>query len=314
MAFDESGARLVPILGAVAKLRVSGGRDERIAAIALLQRGRVSRRQLLSAGISYGAIARRVERGLLWPLHRGRVFAVGQPGPVALGDETAALLAMRPGTVLSFWTAGGLWEMVRSTEAVHVTVPGGGSRPLAGLVVHRSEILTRRDVRVYQGLPITSPARTLLDLAVSLHQRHLERALERMLMTGLSLGEVAALLGRTRHPGRAALRAAVENLRGPTVTRSEAEERFLALVREAGLPDPEVNVKIAGYEVDFLWRAQRIVVEVDGFRFHSTARRFEHDHRKDAILRAAGLEVRRFTFWQIQDEPLFVVAAVARGL
>jgi very-short-patch-repair endonuclease len=87
---------------------------------------------------------------------------------------------------------------------------------------------------------------------------------------------------------------------------------FLALIRKAGLPEPEVNVKIQGFEVDFLWRAQRLAVEINSFGFHSTRWRFERDHRKEAVLRAAGLDVLRFTYWQIEADPLVVVAGVAR--
>lgn len=308
---------MVPILGAVAKLRVSGSRDQRIAAIAALQRGRVSRAQLLAAGLSYAAIARRVRRGALWPVHGGAVLAVGQPHSVELGAETAALLTMRAGAVLSWWTAADLWDLgVPSGDRVHVTVPGGGSAHRDGVVVHRARILAPRDVRVHQGLPLTTPARTLLDLSPVLTARQLERAFDRALVArSMFLGDVAELLSRV--PGQAgapSLKAVLEHERGPTVTRSEAEEIVLELVRDADLPEPEVNVEIAGYEVDFLWRAQGLVVEIDGFRFHSTARRFEHDHRKDAALRAAGLEVRRFTFWQAKEQPLLVVAGIARGL
>jgi very-short-patch-repair endonuclease len=131
----------------------------------------------------------------------------------------------------------------------------------------------------------------------------------------MTLNDVAQLLRRVPGaPGTPALTALLERQTGCTVTGSEAEEMFLALVREAGLPDPEVNVPVAGYEVDFLWRDQRLVVEIDGWRFHSTPLRVDHDHRKDVALRAAGLDVRRFSFWQVTDDPLLVVAGVARGV
>jgi very-short-patch-repair endonuclease len=114
------------------------------------------------------------------------------------------------------------------------------------------------------------------------------------------------------HPGAPILRALLDRHRGTTITRSDAEEMFLALIRKAGLPEPEVNVKIQGFEVDFLWRAQRLAVEINSFGFHSTRWRFERDHRKEAVLRAAGLDVLRFTYWQIEADPLVVVAGVAR--
>ena len=98
---------------------------------------------------------------------------------------------------------------------------------------------------------------------------------------------------------------------GPTFTRSEAEERFLALIRQAGLPAPRVNARLHGYEVDFYWPAQRCVVEIDGFRFHSTRRASEHDRRKDGVLQAAGIAVLRFTWRQLLDEPLAVIGRLA---
>lgn len=140
---------------------------------------------------------------------------------------------------------------------------------------------------------MTSPARTLLDLADLLIGRDLERVFDEMLVQRLvRIFEVVELLQRaTGRAGGPLLAALLERQRGPVFTRSEAEERFLALIRGAQLPEPEVNVRIHGYAVDFLWRSQRLVVEIDGFRFHSTRSAFEHDRRKDAALRAAGLAV-----------------------
>jgi hypothetical protein len=150
---------------------------------------------------------------------------------------------------------------------VHVTVPGGGLPKLQGVAIHRARKLDPRDVRAHQGLLVTSPARTLFDLAPVLTGRQLERAFDRSLVgRHMALADVAELLARA--PGRAgapALKALLEQHSGSTLTRSKAEEMFLNLVRTAGLPDPEVNVRIAGFEVDFLWRAQNLVVEIDGF-------------------------------------------------
>jgi very-short-patch-repair endonuclease len=100
--------------------------------------------------------------------------------------------------------------------------------------------------------------------------------------------------------------------RGPALTRSEAERRLLALVRAGGLPEPEVNVRLCGYEVDFLWREHRLVVEVDGFAFHGTRAAFERDRRKDGALADAGFAVRRVTWRQLVDEPARLLVALAR--
>jgi very-short-patch-repair endonuclease len=312
----QSPPHLVSVLGMVSEVRVAGTRDERIAAIARLQRGRVARRQLRAAGLSYDAISRRVARGFLHPIHSS-VFALGHAGPIELGEETAALLAVREGALLADRSAARLWGMsVPDDGTIHVVLSGNRGPAPSGVTVHRSRVLSVRDRRIRKGLPVISPARALLDLAVHLATRRLELALDHSLVAHIvRLDDVAELLTRARgHPGAAILRALLDKHRHTTLTRSEAEEMFLALIRRAGLPEPEVNVKIANFEVDFVWPDQRLAVEIDSFEFHSTPWRFERDYRKDSVLRAAELDVLRFTYWQIETDPLVVVAGVARRL
>ncbi len=312
----RGGAHLVKVLGVRAELRVTGTRDEKIAAIARLQRGRVSRRQLRAAGLSYEVISRAVKRGTLIPLPGG-VFAVGHASAVELGDETAALLALSDGAALSHGTASAIWEMRLPTDGpVHLVVPDGAYRRIKSCVVHRARGLVARDVRIRRGLPVTSPVRTLLDEGDSLTGRQLELAFDRALVARIMRPEdVAELLARTtgRRAG-GALAALLDGQRDTIVTRSEAEELFLDLIRRAHLPVPKLNVHVHGYEVDFLWPEQRLIVEVDGYRFHSTRRAFEHDRRKEADLRAAGFVVLRFSYWQVREEPLVVVAGLTRAL
>jgi very-short-patch-repair endonuclease len=313
-----SDYRTVPVLGAVSGATVSGTAHERIAAIAALQRGYVSRGQLLAAGVSSTTVDRYVTGKWLLPVHRG-VFAVGHNAPVELGPETAALLAVRAGAALSHDTAAILWGMKRHAEGerlIHVTVPGSpGGRP-ENVCVHRSTALTARDLRVRDGLPVTSPARVLLDLAPSATPRDLERMLDQgIVQHALRLSDVTELLRRCgRHRGRARLQALVDHHTTTTFTRSEAEELFLALVRQAQLPQPLTNVRRHGYEIDFLWPAEGVAVEVDGFAFHRTRGRFERDHRKDAVLESAGIGVTRITWGQMRDEPLAVIARLAPRL
>jgi very-short-patch-repair endonuclease len=106
----------------------------------------------------------------------------------------------------------------------------------------------------------------------------------------------------------------MEHDRAPFLTRAEAQERMLDLIRSADLPEPEVNVRIGGYEVDFLWREQRLVVEIDGYRYHSTRRAFEHDRSKDAALQDAGFVVVRITWRQLVHQPFAIVARLVRRL
>ncbi len=310
--------RAVPVLGAVSGTTVSGTARERITAIAGLQRGYVSRGQLLAAGLSSTTVDRYVTGKWLLAVHRG-VFAVGHTAPTELGPETAALLAVRTGAALSHHTAAMRWGMKPTSGAerlIHLTVPGSpGGRPHS-VCVHRSTVLRTRDLRVRHGLPVTAPARVLLDLAPSATPRELERMMDQGLVERvLTIRDVIELLGRSgRHRGRARLQALVDHHTTTTFTRSEAEELFLRLVREAQLPQPLVNARRHGYEIDCLWPAQGVAVEIDGFAWHRTQRRFERDYRKDAVLRARGIIVIRITWHQLQDEPLAVIARLAGDL
>jgi very-short-patch-repair endonuclease len=126
---------------------------------------------------------------------------------------------------------------------------------------------------------------------------------------------VAAAVDRSvGRRGRAKLQEVLARTTEPLLTRSEAEERFLALAREAGFPTPAVNVLVAGHRVDFLWRDNRLVVEVDGYRFHSSRAAFERDRRRDAELQAAEYRVVRVTWRQLVEEPVAVVARLALAL
>lgn len=315
---DVVSTHAVKVLGVGAELHVSGSREARIAAIAQAQRGRVSRRQLHAAGVGNAAVARLVKRHALAPL-RCDVFAVGHPGPVEFGEETAALLACPLGSGLSHHTAARLWDIQSPNSGdgeIHVVVPHASRSRAEGLRLHRARSLIAKDVRVRERLPVTSPARTLLDLAPILTPRQLELAFDRALVARIMRADdLAELLsrGKGKH-GTRALSALLERQHGSTLTRSQAEELFLELIRSAQLPTPRINARQSGYEVDFLWTEQRVVIEIDGYRFHSTRRAFEHDHRKDRDLRAAGLTVLRFTYDQLRREPQAVIAAVAFAL
>lgn len=163
---------------------------------------------------------------------------------------------------------------------------------------------------------VTAPARTLLDLAEVVSSRELERAVAEAQVRGLvRISQLHAAIARApgRH-GAAPLRALLDADTGPALTRSEAEQRLLTLVRAARLRSPETNVRFGRYEVDFLWRAERLVLEVDGYAFHSSRAAFERDRLRDAELQLAGLRVVRVTWRQIVDEPEALVARLAQAL
>jgi very-short-patch-repair endonuclease len=304
------------VLGSSGILWVSGTRDQRIAAIASVQRGRVSRRQLLSAGITDAMVHRLTAVSALHRVHHG-VYAVGHLAPIELGRETAALLAFPPGAVLSHTTAAGVWAMRPLPENGDIEVTrldADGHR--TGVRVHRTHVLDGCDMRIHRGLPITSPARTLLDLAGILTPREHERALDEALIQRLvRLQDIRRILERMPlRAGAPALRALLEARQSSTLTRSQAEERFLELIRAAGLPLPQVNVHLHGFTVDFYWPEQRVVVEIDGYRYHSTRSAFERDRRKDGVLRAAGIDVHRISWGQMESEPFALVARMTMAL
>ena len=296
-----------------------------MAALAALQRGRVSRDQLVAAGLSNSGVYRRVAAGRLHRLHRA-VYAVGHPGPVPLGDETAALLACGPRAVLSHLSAGRLWKFVREPAAfvrepaasapIDVTIAGRHGAHPDGVRVHRASTLKRAQVRIVDGLPVTSPIRTLSDLAAVLAPRELEwsvdEAIQLNLVTPSEVARAAAAAKGRR--GAAALAVAAARHVGKGVTRSELERRFRALLADAGLPQPRSNFRLDGYSLDFYWPEHALVVETDGYRFHRTRAKFEHDAAKTSALVAHGLDVMRFTWRGLEERPFVTIAQVAQAI
>jgi very-short-patch-repair endonuclease len=288
--------------------------DELIAGLADRQNGVVARRQLLALGIGAGAIDDRIARGLLHPLHRG-VYAVGHTALRREGWWLAAVLAAGDGAVLSHGSAAALWG-IRDTRRTHVdvTVPRN-RRPRPRIAIHRA-VLAGDEVTVERGIPVTTPARTLLDLAEQLTPQRLERAVHeaeyRRLTSPLSL---EALL--TRHQGRrgtAALRTIVDrgNL-GRNIPNEGLETAFLAFLDKHKLPRPLVNEPIGPYTVDGLYREQRLVVELDSRGAHETTTAFEDDRARDRDLQVWGYKVLRITWRQLHDDAA-VIAAQLKAL
>jgi very-short-patch-repair endonuclease len=221
----------------------------------------------------------------------------------------AALLAVGADAVLSHRTAATLHGIRVGGTAIDVTTLRQ-RRPRSGIRIHlarlRPDEHTTRD-----GIPTTTAARTLLDLAATLSPHRLERAMneaDRLRLAGtVSLTELLE-----RHPGRPgtpALRAILEDARrGEDITRSELEDRFLELVDQAGLPTPRTNTLIEGFEVDCAWPEHRLIVELDGHAFHATRAAYERDRERDRALQAKGWCVVRITWRQLHESPADVVA------
>jgi hypothetical protein len=176
--------------------------------------------------------------------------------------------------------------------------------------LHRARSLDPADVTEHRGVPITTVARTFVDLAGVVDEPALKRALNQAEILGVydhtALEEILARSNGRR--GAKALRAAIAA--PPAFTRSELEARFLTLCADHGLPPPLLNAAVCGYEVDFLWKKARLIVETDGYAYHHTRQAFEHDRRRDAELKRAGYEVLRVTYWQVRKEPEWVASTI----
>ena len=288
---------------------------QRMTALAARQHGIVTRPQLLAAGMTADGIDRQVKVGHLRLVHRG-VYLVG-PIEARYSREMAACLACGPSAVVSHRSAACLWQlMTRAGRSTSVDISSrSGKRSRPGIRIRRIGTLTDDEVMDLDGIPITSPSRTLYDLSSCIGPRELERAIAEAFARRLVRpAELEAQCNRFRgRPGSRTLRFVLDGGR-PDLTRSEAEERFLALIRKAQLDPPAVNATTSGYEVDFLWRAEGLAVEIDGFAFHSSPIAFESDRRRDAVLAAAGLRVVRVTWRHLLDEPEAVLARLAKAL
>lgn len=206
--------------------------------------------------------------------------------------------------------------MARRTRGGQLAGAGTGrSRP--GIQFHRSEALRRRDVQIQAGLPVTSPAWTLLDLAGCLDSRSFERAFDEALVVRriVRRGQIEDVLKRANGRGGARLtRAMLAQRQSSRITHSQAERQCLELIREAGLPLPQTQVRVGDFTVDLLWPEHRVVFEIDGYRFHTSRSAFDRDRCKDTQVKAVGLDPNRLTRDQIVLKPYFAVAAIAGAL
>jgi very-short-patch-repair endonuclease len=286
-----------------------------VATLATRQHGVVSRQQLRRIGLSEDLIDRWIAAKRLHPVHRG-VYAVGHRRLSREGRYLAAVLAAGDGAVLSHRAAADLWELrARKELKIDVTVPNNrrGDRRLS---IHR-DVLAPGDTMTRDGIRITKPARTLLDLAGCVDENELERAIRqgvyRRLTTTASLAEAVCegAGGRGMRKMRNALTRAGE---APGLTRSELEQDFLRFLRRHYLPLPELNVELRigkrRIEADCVWRDQRLIIELDGRDAHDSTPAFESDRARDLALQAAGWRTGRVTSHRIR----FDAAGLARQI
>lgn len=265
------------------------GPDRVVARIAARQFTVASTKQLQAAGLTRQGIHRRVQRGWFHPLHRG-VYAVGNPNPSIEGKYLAAVLACGEGAVLSHLSAAAHWRLLpHAGGPVHVTIPDRGSRRRRrGIHIHRSSVLGFQETTRHRGIPVTNPGRTLADLRRAEPPELGRRAARQAAVFGLNTGDDG----------------------DDDRTRSELERRAIWLFQRHRIPLPEVNVYVAGLLVDFLWRPEWLIVEVDGWRYHRGRDAFEDDRGRDARLRQLGFEVLRFSYRQVFEEPELVIGLI----
>jgi putative AbiEi antitoxin of type IV toxin-antitoxin system/uncharacterized protein DUF559 len=288
--------------------------DRVLAELAREQHGVVSRGQLLGLGWSPDAIKRRVRTGRLHRIHPG-VYAVGHTAITIRGRWMAAVLASGDGAVLSHRSGTALWGIWGSGEGdTHVAVPRKVRSQ--GSIRRHFSLLPEDEVTVRDGIPVTSAARAVLDLAGDKGEAAAEAALREMEYLGI-YGPVSlpVLLDRyPKHRGTRFVREALERIRddpGGRI-RSTLEEAFLPFLDAHQIPRPRLNAWLTvaehRYQVDCLWPAARLIGELDGFRSHGTRRSFRKDRKRDRRLGAAGFHVVRITEDQVLDEPLDLAA------
>ena len=276
-------------------------------------------------GLSDTAISARAASGQLHPLCHG-TFAVGHRLIGRVGRMHAATLACGDGTIVSHGSAAeliGLWD--KRPAVIDVIPPDWSGRKIDGIRWHRVRYPIADELEIRDGIPCTTPSRTIVDMAGRLSERPLGRMVQQAaVLRALDVAQIDRVLARGRRRGAPRLRAILtawrqRGQRQPRL-RSLLEARVLPALIEAGLPHPECNVKmrIDGHprplEVDLLWREQRLVIETDGEATHGTRVAFQEDRRRDQALVAAGYRTSRITWRQIEDEPKAVVARIWRML
>jgi hypothetical protein len=239
--------------------------------------------------------------GRLIPVHAG-VYAVGHVNITPVARAFAAVLACGDRALLSHGSAATLWGYNKRWE-LPFEVRVATARRHPGTKVHRSRTLTRRDIDRQLGVPATSPARTALDIAPRLADKRLTRVVnDGRHGRHLNLDDLADVLKRNpTHPGTKRLKRFLEASGGPTL--SDLEDDFIEFANRYGLPVPVTNTHVLGHEVDVLFEAERLIVEVDSWEFHRFRSNFEGDRNRDADFLAGGYVTVRITDQRMTEEP-----------
>jgi very-short-patch-repair endonuclease len=323
-----TGATVCPSIGGVenqSELRHRRGAelhtrfpDRRIAALAKRQHGVVSRDQLLELGLGRRAIAGRLDRGQLHEVFRG-AYVVGAPRISRSGRWMAAVLVVGDGAMLSHHSAAQLWRLLPPAPGWVDVSCFSAQVKRRGIVGHRARF-SEDEWSIEDGIPVTSPFRTIFDLAAVVSLRELERAWHEAEVRELR-DRVSLPMLLERYPGRRGVRNLRTLLESPEPvgwTRNDFEEAFLALIDAHGLPRPRMNADLAlrgrFFEIDALWEGQRVAVELDSRGVHGTKKKFESDRQRDRILVAEGWRTIRVTWRQLQKEPEEIAADLRSAL
>ena len=278
------------------------------------------RQQLLDLGMTSRQIHARLDAGLLVPVHRG-VYRVAGGSDSWQQALLAACLAAGPDAVASHRCAATLWSLrgAEGAPTAEITVPGHRHRVLPGVIVHRSDSLERLDLSCRSRVPVTTPARTLVDLGAVAPRHVVESALEDALMRRLVsfdlLARTLKRLGGSGRNGAGVLRELVEERDPATApTQSVLEDALLRVLRKGGLPEPVRQHEVAGVRLDFAYPHLRLGIEADSRTWHGGRLDVERNSRKANVLVAHGWRVLHFTWGDVRRRPAYLVGEVAREL
>jgi very-short-patch-repair endonuclease len=289
------------------------GVERAIARIASRQDNVIAREQLIEAGLGRGAIAHRVSSAWMQRMHQG-VYLIGPAPPTLMARARAAAMACGAGAVVSHRSAAEMFGLLSEAGGdVDVTVVGRNPHGQAGIRIHRVAELPRHHVTKMRGIPVSSVARTICDLAATEPERVVVAAFQEALYREIvSERPLAAIIEReARRRGATVIRALIED---PRMTRSEKERALLRLIDAAQLPRPLTNVRVHGYLIDAFWPEQGLAVEFDGRRAHDHRLAFESNRKRDQVLLAHGVRTMRVTGRHLEHEPVALVARIAQTL